>query len=206
MNIMNIRKSMWKNFFMQFVLVYFIFAPPPVYTQENQFEQFGDTFRFLPLYVMVVSLAMEDYEGMGQLALGTLSTQAVVEGIKYGFNTAHKNGNSVAFAKRPCCDDNYQGMPSGHSAGVFSAAGYVYYRYGWKPAIPVGILAVLTAASRVEAKKHSILQVSAGALIAWGFSYVFTNKYMPKNTMIMPNVDTDMQGNPSLSLNVRYSF
>ncbi|TLD90515.1 phosphatase PAP2 family protein [Helicobacter sp. MIT 03-1614] len=202
---MTIRKSMWKKFFLQFALVYFIFAPPPVYTRENQFEQFGDTFRLLPLYVMVVSLAMEDYEGMGQLALGTLSTQLVTEGIKWGFDTAHKNGNSVAFAKRPCCED-WKGMPSGHSSAAFSAAGYVYYRYGWKPAIPVGILAVLTAASRVEAKKHSFLQVSAGALIAWGFSYVFTNKYMPKNTMIMPSVDTDMQGNPSLSLNVRYSF
>lgn len=72
---------MWKKFFLQFALVYFIFAPPPpVYTRENQFEQFGDTFRLLPLYVMVVSLAMEDYEGMGQLALGTLSTQLVTEG------------------------------------------------------------------------------------------------------------------------------
>lgn len=197
---------MWRYVFMQFAFLIFYFAsPPPVQARESQFEQFGDAFRFLPIYVMIVSVAIEDYEGAGELALGTLSTQLIVEGIKYGFNTAHKNGNSVAFAKRPCCD-NYQGMPSGHSAGAFSAAGYVYYRYGWKPAIPVGILAVLTAASRVEAKKHSVLQVSVGALLAWGFSYIFTNKYMPKNTMIMPNVDTDLQGNPSLSLNVRYTF
>ncbi|MCX2716938.1 phosphatase PAP2 family protein [Helicobacter sp. MIT 21-1697] len=196
---------MWRHFLVKLVLLYLVIAPPPVQARENQFEQFGDAFRFLPVYVMVVSLAMEDYEGVGQLALGTLGTQLVTEGIKWGFDSAHKNGNSVAFAKRPCCED-WKGMPSGHASGAFSAVGFVYYRYGWKPAIPVGILAVLTAASRVEAKKHSILQVSVGAALAWGFSYIFTHKYMPKNTMIMPNVDTDMQGNPALSLNVRYSF
>ena len=82
----------------------------------------------------------------------------------------------------------------------------MYYRYGWKPAIPVGILATLTAASRVEAKKHSVLQVSVGALLAWGFALVFTKEYMPKNTLITPNIDTDMQGNPQVSLNVLYTI
>ena len=173
--------------------------------RENQFEQFGDVFRLLPLYVMVVSVAMEDYEGVGELALGTLSTQLVVEGIKYGLSSLHNEGYALNWAKRPCCDD-WKGMPSGHAAGAFSAAGYVYYRYGWKPAIPVGILAVLTAASRVEAKKHSILQVGAGALIAWGFSWVFTKQYQPKNTIILPNIENDVQGNTSVSLNVLYRF
>lgn len=176
------------------------------HARENEFEAFGDAFRLLPLYVMVVSIAMEDYEGAGQLALGTLSTQLATEGIKKGFEYLHeKKGYDLDFAKRPCCD-NWQGMPSGHASGAFSAAGYVYYRYGWKPAIPVGILATLTAASRVEAKKHSVLQVSVGALIAWGFAWVFTKQYMPKNTLITPNIDTDMQGNPAVSLNVRYRF
>lgn len=175
------------------------------HARENEFEQFGDAFRFLPLYVMIVSIAMEDYEGASQLALGTLSTQLATEGIKEIFETMHENGYKVEFAKRPCCDI-YKGMPSGHASGAFSAAGYVYYRYGWKPAIPVGILATLTAASRVEAKKHSVLQVSVGALIAWGFAWIFTKEYMPKNTLITPNIDTDMQGNPQVSLNVRYRF
>ena len=196
---------MWPNFFMQFSLVFFIYAPPPVYTQENQFEQFGDAFRFLPVYVMVVSLAMEDYEGMGQLVLGTLSTQLVVEGLKYSFESVHNGGHPLKWAKRPCCED-WKGMPSGHSAGAFSAAGYVYYRYGWKSALPVGGLAVLTAASRVEAKKHSILQVSVGAIIAWGFAWLFTSEYQPKNTMILPSIDSDRQGNTSVSLSVMHRF
>ncbi|WP_199770667.1 phosphatase PAP2 family protein [Helicobacter marmotae] len=175
--------------------------------RENQFEQFGDAFRFLPLYVMVISLAMEDYEGVGQLALGTLGTQAVVEGLKWGFSTAHDNGSKVSFAKRPCCD-NYQGMPSGHAAGAFSAAGYVYYRYGWKPAVPVGVLAILTAASRVEAKKHSLLQVSVGSLLAWGISWIATSKYNPttSNTLLLPDVGSDEWGGMRLSLSFVHRF
>lgn len=174
--------------------------------RENQFEQFGDVFRLLPVYVMVVSVAMEDYEGVGQLALGTLGTQLAVEGLKYTFDSLHeKKGYEFKFAKRPCCE-NWQGMPSGHSAGAFSAAGYVYYRYGWKPAIPVGILATLTAASRVEAKKHSVLQVSVGALLAWGFAYIFTKEYKPKNMLILPEVESDIRGNPYYRINVAYRF
>lgn len=173
--------------------------------RTNEFEEFGDAMRFLPLYVAVVSVALEDYEGAGQLMLGTLSTQLVTEGVKKGMEALHENGYNVSFAKRPCCE-NWQGMPSGHASGAFSAAGFVYYRYGWKPAIPVGILAALTAASRVEAKKHSLLQVSVGAAIAWGFAWVFTSEYMPKNTMITPSIDTDLHGNPSVSLNMRYTF
>lgn len=173
--------------------------------RDNQFEEFGDAMRLLPLYVAIVSVAIEDYEGVGQLALGTLSTQLATEGSKALFVELNKRGYDVEFAKRPCCN-NYQGMPSGHASGAFSAAGFVYYRYGWKPAIPVGILATLTAASRVEAKKHSILQVSVGAALAWGFAWLFTSEYMPKNTMITPSVDTDLHGNPQVSLNVRYTF
>lgn len=172
---------------------------------RSEFERFGDAFRFLPLYVMVVSLGLEDYEGVGQLTLGALSTQLATEGMKKGFEAMHDNGYAVKFAKRPCCD-NWQGMPSGHASGAFSAAGFVYYRYGWKAALPVGALAALTAASRVEAKKHSILQVSIGALLAWGFAWVFTSEYVPKNTLITPNIETDMHGNPQVSLNILYRF
>lgn len=173
---------------------------------RSDFEKFGDVFRFLPLYVMVASAAIEDYEGVGELTLGALSTQLATEAIKKTFETLHEQkGYSLDFAKRPCCND-WKGMPSGHTSGAFSAAGYVYYRYGWKPAIPVTILAALTGASRIEAKKHSVLQVSVGALLAWGFAWAFTKEYMPKNTLITPNIETDSKGNPQVSLNVRYAF
>ena len=70
--------------------------------------------------------------GALQLTAGSLLTQGIIEVVKRSFELAHKNGHSVSFAKRPCCDD-YKGMPSGHAGGAFSAAGFVFYRYGWKP-------------------------------------------------------------------------
>ena len=57
---------------------------------------------------------------------------------------------------------------AGMLGGCLSAAGFVYYRYGWKPALPVIALAILTDASRVVARQHTILQVTIGSLIAWG--------------------------------------
>ena len=102
-----------KMFLLRVMLVWaFVFGAFGFAQDRTRFEQFGDAFRFLPLYVMVVSVAIEDYKGAGELALGTLTTQVAVEGIKKGLEALHDNGNEVKFAKRPCCD-SWQGMPSG---------------------------------------------------------------------------------------------
>ncbi|PAF52424.1 phosphatase PAP2 family protein [Helicobacter sp. 13S00477-4] len=174
-------------------------------TAKGDFEKFGDVFRLLPVFVGVVSLGMEDYRGLGELALGSLVTQGVIEGVKWGFYYAHKDGHNIAFAKRPCCDD-YKGMPSGHAGGAFSAAGFVFYRYGWKPAIPVIALALITDASRVYARKHSIWQVLVGSAIGWGFSWLFTSKYKPKGVVITPDISSDIRGNMTYNINVGYRF
>ncbi|PAF54591.1 hypothetical protein BKH42_01280 [Helicobacter sp. 13S00482-2] len=172
---------------------------------RDDFERFGDVFRLLPVFVAVVSLGMKDYRGFTELAVGSLVTQGIIEGVKWSFDSAHKKGHSIAFAKRPCCDD-YKGMPSGHAGGAFSAAGFVFYRYGYKPALPVIALALLTDASRVYAGKHSIWQVAVGSLIGWGVSWVVTSKYMPKNLSITPDVDSDMRGQMNYGINVAYRF
>lgn len=172
---------------------------------KDDFERFGDIFRLLPVFVSVVSLGMEDYRGFAELAVGSLVTQGIIEGVKWSFDTAHKKGHNIAFAKRPCCED-YKGMPSGHAGGAFSAAGFVFYRYGWKPAIPVMTLALLTDASRVYAGKHSIWQVAAGSLIGWGVAWIVTSKYIPKNLTITPDVDSDILGHTHYGVNIAYRF
>ncbi|MDO7252469.1 phosphatase PAP2 family protein [Helicobacter cappadocius] len=172
---------------------------------KGDFERFGDVFRLLPVFVAVVSLGMKDYRGFAELAVGSLVTQGIIEGVKRSFDAAHKKGYNVAFAKRPCCDD-YKGMPSGHAGGAFSAAGFVFYRYGYKPALPVITLALLTDASRVYAGKHSIWQVATGSLIGWGVAWIVTSKYVPKNLSITPDIDSDIRGHTSYGINVAYRF
>lgn len=169
-----------------------------IFTQNlqarDEFEKLGDILTLAPFGVLIVSLGMRDYEGAAQLAAGSLATQGTIELIKRGFEYAHLNGTSIDFAKRPCCDD-YKGMPSGHAGGAFSAAGFVYYRYGWKPALPLIGLGVVTAASRVYAKKHTIWQVAVGSAIAWGWAYVFTTRYNPQTRFIVtPEISADNFG------------
>nr|WP_324725848.1 phosphatase PAP2 family protein [Helicobacter felis] len=167
-------------------------------------EDIGDVLRLMPIFVGVVSLGMRDYRGMAELAVGSLVTQGVIYGIKGAFQSAHDRGAKVPFAKRPCCD-SWRGMPSGHAGGAWSAAGFVFYRYGWKPALPVIALAVLTDASRVVARKHTILQVVVGSLIGWGFAYLFTSKYR-RNWELYPEIGLDEKKGMHYGLAVHYRF
>ena len=108
-------------------------------------------------------------------------------------------------SKRPCCND-WKGMPSGHSGGGFSAAAFVYYRYGWKAAIAPIILATLTAASRVQARKHTLWQVAAGGAIAWAYGWLVTTKYHPKNFSITPDISINPLGGMEFSAQAYYRF
>lgn len=172
---------------------------------KGDFEKLGDVLTLAPVGVMIVSLGMGDYEGVLQLAAGSLATQGTIEVIKKGFQFAHDKGLNVEFAKRPCCD-NYKGMPSGHAGGAFSAAGFVFYRYGWKPALPMIGLGIITDASRVYAKKHSVWQVLVGSAIAWGWAWVFTTPYKPKKVLITPEISTDIGGHAIYGANISYSW
>ena len=158
------------------------------------FEMWGDALTLAPFGVLIATLSMRDYEGAIQLTLGSLTTQGIIEFSKRWFVAAHEAGYDVNIAKRPCCN-SYDGFPSGHAGGAFSAAAFVYYRYGWKPALPIIGLGILTAASRVYANKHNILQVAVGGAIAWGVAYLFnlTSKYHNKirenRFLVFPNID-----------------
>lgn len=173
---------------------------------RGEFEKVGDVLTLAPVGVLIVSLGMQDYEGAIQLTAGSLVTQGVIEIVKKSFQFAHdRGGASLDFAKRPCCDD-WKGMPSGHAGGSFSAAGFVYYRYGWKPALPLIGLGIITDASRVVARKHTIWQVLAGSVIAWGVAWIFTTPYKPRKVLITPEIGTDIAGKGTYGLNLSYSW
>jgi len=109
-----------------------------------------------------VPLLLQDREGMVQLvksaALGLTTTMA----LKYSIHE-----------RRPDGDDN-RSFPSAHSSASFTAAEYLRKRYGWEYGLPAYGLATFVAYSRVEADKHYVHDVLAGAAIGIASSYLFT--------------------------------
>ena len=94
------------------------------------------------------------------------------EGGKQLFKTMVLTGAGAGFFKevgdktRPDAGTGRQSFVSGHSAGGFIGASYLYTRYGRAIGIPAYGLAILTAYSRVCAQKHFADDVLGGALVA----------------------------------------
>ncbi|MFA9459527.1 phosphatase PAP2 family protein [Thiohalorhabdus sp. Cl-TMA] len=65
-------------------------------------------------------------------------------------------------------------FPSGHTAAAFSGASFIQRRYGWTLGAPAYALATFVGYSRVHAGAHYVHDTLAGAAIAVGFTYLFT--------------------------------
>lgn len=141
-------------------------------------ETMGDIFQFLPAFSAGYALYTRDYEGLREFAIGFGTTMGIVLISKGLFQAiSKKSPNSIYFAKRPN-SANFQGFPSGHTASAFSAAGFLQKRYGWKLSLPAAILATFTGYSRIKAKKHTVFQVIAGAMLGFSTSYLSASKWL----------------------------
>jgi len=83
-------------------------------------------------------------------------------------------------------------FPSGHTSSAFTSAAFIHKRYGLKYAVVPYILATYVAYSRVQAKKHFVHDVIAGAVLGIASSWYFTTKY--KNLTITPWSDSQKVG------------
>lgn len=63
-------------------------------------------------------------------------------------------------------------FPSGTAAACFAGAVYAWIRWGWRPGLPLVLLALLVSATRLYAGVHYTSDVLGGALlgamVAWG--------------------------------------
>ena len=78
-------------------------------------------------------------------------------------------------AERP--DGGSQSFPSGHTSISFSAAEFVRKRYGWEYGAPLYAAAAFVGFSRVEAGRHYVRDVIAGAAIGIASSSFFTSPF-----------------------------
>lgn len=123
--------------------------------------------------------------GLGGAAVAATWSHSDNEGLKQGLKTAGATLLAVEVLKvlvqeeRPDGSDN-KSFPSGHTALAFAAATYFDKRYGheYRQYVPVMYgLAALTGVARVQADKHYVQDVLAGAAIGWGLAHAFTTPY-----------------------------
>lgn len=139
-------------------------------------QKIGDVILFaLPAATIGTSFIIGDEKGAWQFTKGLLLTEAITYGLKLSINK-----------QRPDMS-NDNSFPSGHTSTVFHSAGYIHRRYGFKYSIPAYALAGFTAASRIDSKKHDILDVLAGAAIGLGSNLLFTTEYQQKHMELTLN-------------------
>ncbi|MCB7482041.1 phosphatase PAP2 family protein [Christiangramia sediminis] len=161
-------------------------TPPEIGTTQK----IGDVVLIaLPAATLVTSLIIKDNKGAWQFTKGLLLTGAVTYGLKFGINK-----------QRPDMS-NDNSFPSGHTSTVFHSAGYVHRRYGFNYSIPGYVVAGFTAASRIDSKKHDILDVIAGAAIGLGSNLLFTTEYQQEHMQL-----TLSSGDGSYLLGYTYKF
>jgi len=133
-------------------------------------QKIGDIALFaLPVATFGATLIKGDTKGAWQFTKGFVLTEALTYGLKTTIN-------------KPRPDlSNDNSFPSGHTSTVFHSAGFIHRRYGFKYSIPAYAIAGFTAASRVDSKKHDMLDVIAGAAIGLGSNLLFTSEYQQKH-------------------------
>jgi len=158
--------------------VLFFFSTIPLQAQDTSetkpqvgtTQKIGDVILFaLPVATVGTSFIIGDEKGAWQFTKGLLLTTGVTYGLKYSVNK-----------QRPDMS-NDNSFPSGHTSTTFHSAGYIHRRYGFKYSIPSYLLAGFTAASRIDSKKHDILDVLAGAAIGLGSNLLFTTEYQQEH-------------------------
>ena len=173
-----------KNLIAIFIVLFINISPLSAQDTSITKPQIGTTQKIgdailitLPLATLGSTFIIGDKKGAWQFTKGLLATSAVTYGLKLGINK-----------QRPDMS-NDNSFPSGHTSTTFHSAGFVHRRYGFKYAIPSYLLAGFTAASRIDSKKHDILDILAGAAIGLGSNLLFTTEYQQKHMKLTFNSD-----------------
>ena len=145
---------------MKFAL-WLILLLPLCASAKDDYEVAGDYLQIaLPVGALATTYLFDDDEGRGQLAKSFFVSWAVMGSMKYTINRQRPSGGNYSF-------------PSGHTTAAFAGASYLQRRYGWKVGVPAYGLASFVGWSRVEAERHYVSDVLAGAGLATTSTYYF---------------------------------
>ena len=147
----------------------------PNRARADSVERAGDILQIaLPVTAYGMTIAFDDFEGARQLTRSFLATMTATVALKYAVD-----------AQRP--DGGAQSFPSGHTAAAFAGAAFIQQRYGWRLGIPAYSAAAFVAWSRVDAGRHHVEDVVAGAGLAMLSAFLLTTP-LPDGVVIAPGV------------------
>lgn len=121
---------------------------------------------------VAMPLLQRDATGLVQLAGVAASTTLATHGLKYLLDPVIIDGHRLG--ERPSGGGN--NMPSGHSSQATSALYFVCRRYGWRHAVYLLPIALLTMIARVELNAHTLSAVVSGALLGLLMAALFTGR------------------------------
>lgn len=144
----------------------------------DEIETAGDIVQLaIPLTALIATYTLDDPEGRKQFLWSYGSTFAVTHILKRTVNKERPDGsNTLSF-------------PSGHTSSAVSGAAFLQKRYGWDVGLPAYLAAGFVGYSRVHAKKHDWVDVSAGALLAVGMNEWFVSNKLDLEVGLMPQKD-----------------
>ncbi|MCW8925664.1 MAG: phosphatase PAP2 family protein [Xanthomonadales bacterium] len=171
----------WTTAFKHLLVCACLFVQQTVLAKD-QTEQNGDVIQWAILAAGLGSAVLyeEGHEGTLQFLESFAASQIVTAGLKSITDKERPNGN--------CC----KSFPSGHTSKAFMGAAFIHERYGWKYAVPAYVAATYVGYSRVNADKHYVEDVVAGAAIGILSSFVFTSSY--KSLEVTPVVGNGYYG------------
>jgi membrane-associated phospholipid phosphatase len=138
----------------------------------------------LPVVAGGISLLHDqDWDGVAELSVSTAATIGSVLILK-----------QIVHEQRPDHSD-FQSFPSDTAAVAYSAADYLWDRYGWRYGVPAYAAAMFVGYSRVHAKKHHWYDVAASSALAFGFNYAFVTRYHDRDHYsVYASADPDSVG------------
>ena len=158
-----------------------ILSEPAFAKGEGDGEKLGDILQMtIPATAYSMTYFNRDPEGRNQFYKSFATNLGITYSLKYAINKPRPENNG-----------DYS-LPSGHTSSAFQGAAFIHKRYGLAKAIPAYVAATYVAYSRVKAKKHDVIDVTAGAAVGIFSAFHFTTRQ--GGVEITPLVGKDFAG------------
>jgi len=189
LNKVNSRPELAWHFILMITLICFEVTANQTALAADNTEEKGDKLQNLILVLGLGSTIFyeEGNEGTKQFFQSFVTSQLVTEGLKIVTDKERPNGG--------CC----KSFPSGHTSKAFMGASFIHKRYGLEYGISAYVAATYVGYSRVQADKHYVEDVVAGAAIGILSSFYFTKPY--NDIEVTPVV-----GNGFYGINISYKW